>query len=104
MVGPDITAAAAEAAVAALCDETACPREIFDGEEDFPSNGFSSPSFHSKSKRLFIYVIFILCCSCDYCFAPFLLIHVKVFCSFFCFRVDEVDASEVKQTPTQSGN
>ncbi|KAL9375568.1 hypothetical protein Peur_032447 [Populus x canadensis] len=68
MVGPDITAAAAEAAVAALCDETACPREIFDGEEDFPSNGFSSPSFHSKSKR-----------------------------------VDEVDASEVKQTPTQSG-
>ncbi|KAG6746197.1 hypothetical protein POTOM_050720 [Populus tomentosa] len=67
MVGPDITAAAAEAAVAALCDETACPREIFDGEEDFPSNGFSSPSFHSKSKR-----------------------------------VDEVDASEVKQTPTQS--
>lgn len=69
MVGPDITAAAAEAAVAALCDETACPREIFDGEEDFPSNGFSSPSFHSKSKR-----------------------------------VDEVDASEVKQTPTQSVN
>ncbi|KAL9338141.1 hypothetical protein Peur_069910 [Populus x canadensis] len=68
MVGPDITAAAAEAAVAALCDETACPREIFDGEEDFPSNGFSSPSFHSKSKR-----------------------------------VDEVDASEVKQIPTQSG-
>ncbi|KAH8486668.1 hypothetical protein H0E87_025610 [Populus deltoides] len=104
MVGPDITAAAAEAAVAALCDETACPREIFDGEEDFPSNGFSSPSFHSKSKRLFIYVIFILCCSCDYCFAPALLIHVKVFCSFFCFRVDEVDASEVKQIPAQSGN
>ncbi|KAH8486665.1 hypothetical protein H0E87_025610 [Populus deltoides] len=68
MVGPDITAAAAEAAVAALCDETACPREIFDGEEDFPSNGFSSPSFHSKSKR-----------------------------------VDEVDASEVKQIPAQSG-
>ena len=63
MVGPDIIAAAAEAAVAALCDETACPREIFDGEEDFPSNGFSSPSSHSKSERLFIYLIFIPCCS-----------------------------------------
>ncbi|KAJ6410454.1 hypothetical protein OIU84_007240 [Salix udensis] len=68
MVSPDIIAAAAEAAVAALCDETACPREIFDGEEDFPSNGFSSPSSHSKSER-----------------------------------VDEVDAPEVKQAPTQSG-
>ncbi|CAK7336763.1 unnamed protein product [Dovyalis caffra] len=68
MVGPDITAAAAEAAVAALCDETACPREIFDGEEDFPTKGFSSPSFHSKSER-----------------------------------VDEVDDSEMKRTPTLSG-
>lgn len=60
MVGPDIRAAATEAAVAALCEETSCPREVFDGEEDFPASGFSSPSIHPKLKRLFIYVKFIL--------------------------------------------
>ncbi|CAJ1974338.1 unnamed protein product [Sphenostylis stenocarpa] len=34
VVDPHITAAAADAAVSALCDENLCPREIFDFEED----------------------------------------------------------------------
>ena len=34
VVDPHITAAAADAAVSALCDENLCPREIFDVEED----------------------------------------------------------------------
>ncbi|WVZ18476.1 hypothetical protein V8G54_005798 [Vigna mungo] len=34
VVDPHITAAAADAAVSALCDENLCPREIFDAEED----------------------------------------------------------------------
>lgn len=51
MVGPDITAAAAEAAVAAICDETTCPREMFNSEEDFETNGLWSPIFQSKPER-----------------------------------------------------
>lgn len=35
VVDPHITAAAADAAVSALCDENLCPREIFDVEEDY---------------------------------------------------------------------
>jgi len=35
VVDPHITAAAADAAVSALCDEDLCPREIFDVEEDY---------------------------------------------------------------------
>ncbi|KAJ0110442.1 hypothetical protein Patl1_01264 [Pistacia atlantica] len=34
MGGPHITAAAAEAAITALCDESSCPREIFDDNEE----------------------------------------------------------------------
>ncbi|KAL2347065.1 hypothetical protein Fmac_001065 [Flemingia macrophylla] len=34
VVDPHITAAAADAAVSALCDENLCPRDIFDVEED----------------------------------------------------------------------
>ncbi|XP_016171119.1 SWI/SNF complex subunit SWI3A [Arachis ipaensis] len=35
VVDPHITAAAADAATMALCDENLCPREIFDVEEDY---------------------------------------------------------------------
>ncbi|KAJ8772424.1 hypothetical protein K2173_027601 [Erythroxylum novogranatense] len=38
LVDHDISAAAADAAVAALCNETSFPRDIFDGEVDFPTN------------------------------------------------------------------
>ncbi|XP_021690141.1 SWI/SNF complex subunit SWI3A isoform X1 [Hevea brasiliensis] len=51
ITGPDIAAAAAEAAFAALCDQTSCPREIFDGKDDFPTNGLWSPIVHSKPER-----------------------------------------------------
>ncbi|OAY47988.1 SWI/SNF complex subunit SWI3A isoform X2 [Manihot esculenta] len=51
ITGPDIAAAAAEAAVAALCDETSCPKEIFDGKDTFPTNGLWSPTVHSKPER-----------------------------------------------------
>lgn len=43
MVGPHITAAAADAAVTAICDENSCPREIFDGDDEFLI-GSSSPT------------------------------------------------------------
>ncbi|KAG8638637.1 hypothetical protein MANES_14G048701v8 [Manihot esculenta] len=52
ITGPDIEAVAAEAAVAALCDETSCPREIFDGKCDFPTNGSWSPTVHSEPERV----------------------------------------------------
>ncbi|KAH9770057.1 SWI/SNF complex subunit SWI3A [Citrus sinensis] len=51
MVGPHVTAAAAEAAVAALCNESSCPREIFDGDEDYLANGLSSPTMVSDPER-----------------------------------------------------
>ncbi|XWS51456.1 hypothetical protein CRYUN_Cryun12cG0177800 [Craigia yunnanensis] len=44
MVGPQITAAAAEAAVAVLSDQVSCPREIFDGDEIDVPNGLLSPT------------------------------------------------------------
>lgn len=54
MVGPHVTAAAAEAAVAALCNESSCPREIFDGDEDYLANGLLSPTMVSDPERLII--------------------------------------------------
>ncbi|KAJ4850119.1 hypothetical protein Tsubulata_000590 [Turnera subulata] len=51
MVGADITTAAAEAAIAALCDETSCPREIFDGAEEILTNGTGSPASHTEPER-----------------------------------------------------
>ncbi|KAF2311526.1 hypothetical protein GH714_024567 [Hevea brasiliensis] len=51
ITGPDVAAAAAEAAVAALCDETSCPREIFNGNDEFPTNGLWPPTVHSKPER-----------------------------------------------------
>ncbi|KAF2311549.1 hypothetical protein GH714_024719 [Hevea brasiliensis] len=51
ITGPDVSAAAAKAAVAALCDETSCPREIFNGKDEFPTNGLWPPTVHSKPER-----------------------------------------------------
>ncbi|KAJ9140138.1 hypothetical protein P3X46_030820 [Hevea brasiliensis] len=51
ITGPDAAAAVAEAAVAALCDETSCPREIFNGKDEFPTNGLWPPTVHSKPER-----------------------------------------------------
>lgn len=56
MVGPHITAAAAEAAVNALCEETACPREIFNAEDDCVTNGLQSPTINCETERLSIYL------------------------------------------------
>jgi hypothetical protein len=64
MVGPRITAAAAEAAVTAICDENSFPREIFDVEEDYVSNGLYSPTTSYKPERLFIHP-FIYISFCD---------------------------------------
>lgn len=52
MVDPEVTAAAADAAVAAVCYETSCPREIFDGEEDLLTNGLLSSNVHSEPERV----------------------------------------------------
>ncbi|XP_040987054.1 SWI/SNF complex subunit SWI3A [Juglans microcarpa x Juglans regia] len=52
MVGSQTTAAAAEAAVTALCDENSFPREIFDVEEDHISNGLSSPTASYEAERV----------------------------------------------------
>lgn len=51
MVGPRITAAAADAAVTALCDENSFPREIFD-VEDYVSNGLGSPTTSYEPERV----------------------------------------------------
>ncbi|KAJ1417884.1 Winged helix-like DNA-binding domain superfamily [Sesbania bispinosa] len=48
VVDPHITAAAADAAITALCDENLCPREIFDVEEDYAP---SANSLNSDSAR-----------------------------------------------------
>lgn len=53
MVGPQITAAAAEAAVTVLSDEVSCPREIFDGDELDVTNGSLSPTSINQLERLF---------------------------------------------------
>ncbi|TKY73677.1 SWI/SNF complex subunit SWI3A [Spatholobus suberectus] len=47
VVDPHITAAAADAAVSALCDENLCPREIFDVEGDYASHVNSLNSCYS---------------------------------------------------------
>ncbi|XP_038709924.1 SWI/SNF complex subunit SWI3A-like [Tripterygium wilfordii] len=49
MVSSHVTAAAAEAAVTALCEESSFPREIFDGEEYNATNGLQSPTLHYES-------------------------------------------------------
>ncbi|OMO84222.1 hypothetical protein CCACVL1_10942 [Corchorus capsularis] len=52
MVGPQITAAAAEAAVTVLSDELSCPREIFDGDEINLTNGLLSPTSLHQPERV----------------------------------------------------
>lgn len=56
MVGPHITAAAAEAAVTALCEETSCSEEIFNAEDDYVTNGLQSPAINCETERLSIYL------------------------------------------------
>ncbi|XVF08660.1 hypothetical protein REPUB_Repub07fG0021800 [Reevesia pubescens] len=51
MVGPQITAASAEAAVAVLSDEMSCPREIFDGDQIDVTNGLLSPTSIYQPER-----------------------------------------------------
>ncbi|XVE63705.1 hypothetical protein DITRI_Ditri07aG0041300 [Diplodiscus trichospermus] len=51
MVGPQITAAAAEAAVAVLSDQVSCPREIFEGNEIVVTNGVLSPTSIYQPER-----------------------------------------------------
>ncbi|OIW17048.1 hypothetical protein TanjilG_00187 [Lupinus angustifolius] len=48
VVDPHITAAAADAAIMALCDENLCPREIFDAKEGYAP---TMNSLHSNSAR-----------------------------------------------------
>lgn len=52
MVGPHITAAAAEATIASLCEENSLSREIFDGEDECVTNGLLSPTADYEAKRL----------------------------------------------------
>ncbi|GFZ03915.1 SWITCH/sucrose nonfermenting 3A [Actinidia rufa] len=52
MVGPHITASAAEAAVTALCDECQCPREIFDGDANEGEELGSSPQNNKKEREI----------------------------------------------------
>jgi hypothetical protein len=57
VVDPHITAAAADAAITALCDENLFPRDIFDVEED---NASSASSLISCSAR-YLYLKSISC-------------------------------------------
>ncbi|XP_042496432.1 SWI/SNF complex subunit SWI3A [Macadamia integrifolia] len=50
MVGPHVTAAAAEATVRALCNENQHAREIFEGIEDKVSNQFGFPNSNNKEE------------------------------------------------------
>ena len=55
MVGPQITAAAADAAVNVICEETSCSWEIFDTDDDSLTNGVWSPAKNYETERLFIH-------------------------------------------------
>ncbi|KAL6182658.1 hypothetical protein ACLB2K_044073 [Fragaria x ananassa] len=52
LVGPHITAAAAEAAVTILCEETSCSKEIFNAEDDSVTNGLQSPAINCETERV----------------------------------------------------
>ncbi|XP_050375830.1 SWI/SNF complex subunit SWI3A isoform X2 [Argentina anserina] len=52
LVGPYITAAAAEAAVTALCEETTCSKEIFNAEDNCVTNGLQSPAINCETERV----------------------------------------------------
>ncbi|TXG53269.1 hypothetical protein EZV62_022438 [Acer yangbiense] len=51
LVGPHITAVAADSAVTALCDEISCPIEIFDGDYNCLTDGSWSPTMLYESER-----------------------------------------------------
>ncbi|KAM1025558.1 hypothetical protein ACFX14_038594 [Malus domestica] len=51
MVGPQITAAAADAAVNVLCEETSCSKDIFDADDDSLTNGLWSPAKNCETER-----------------------------------------------------
>lgn len=51
MVGPHISAAAADAAVAALCDENPCVKDIFDSAEDNGTDELGTPSPNIDPER-----------------------------------------------------
>lgn len=51
IAGPDISAAAAEAAVTAICNETSCPREIFDGQKVTTDNTSCALTGDNKPER-----------------------------------------------------
>lgn len=53
MVGSDVTASASEAAVAALCYENLCPREIFEVNE----NGYHEFGYYDTEKGRYIFII-----------------------------------------------
>lgn len=65
MVDPQVTAAAAEAAVTALCDENSFPIEIFEVEVDDISDGLSRPATSHDSERLFTHPSILLFTSYD---------------------------------------
>ncbi|XP_077227778.1 SWITCH/sucrose nonfermenting 3A [Tasmannia lanceolata] len=52
VAGPHIAAAAAEAAVAALCNENPCARKIFDAEEDNITCDFGYRTLDKESERV----------------------------------------------------
>ena len=51
MVGPHVSAAAADAAVAALCDENPCVKDIFDAAEDNLTAELGSPTWNNDPER-----------------------------------------------------
>ncbi|XP_054813024.1 SWI/SNF complex subunit SWI3A isoform X3 [Prosopis cineraria] len=52
VVDPHITAAAADAAIMALCDENMCPREMFDVDEDYASSQSGLNTLNGYSARV----------------------------------------------------
>ncbi|KAF8006725.1 hypothetical protein BT93_K0897 [Corymbia citriodora subsp. variegata] len=52
LVGPNITSAATESAVSAICNETFCPREIFYGSNGHISNGSSVPMMNHLGRDI----------------------------------------------------
>lgn len=53
IVGPHITSSASEAAVAALCYENLCPREIFEVDDGCHKSGLSE-----NERQRYFYLIF----------------------------------------------
>lgn len=58
MAGRQVATAAAQAAMTVLCDESSCPRDIFDGDDDNLINGLLSPTELNELPR---FITFALC-------------------------------------------